>query len=140
MILAIDVGNTNVVMGCIDGNEISHVSRMATDQTKTEHEYAATIRQILHFDGIEGKDFDGAIITAVNHSGMSAAVGAITGAILGAKLGIDALPEFYLESLDCKDALLTLAEDITCGTPALGIFDDSWDHKYVQGLPPEHLQ
>ena len=83
-------------------------------------------------------DFDGAIITAVNHSGASAAVGAITGAILGAKLGTDALPEFYLESLECKDALLTLAKDITCGTPALGIFDDSWDHKYVQGLPPEN--
>lgn len=82
-------------------------------------------------------DFDNAIITAVNHSGMSAAVGAITGAILGAKLGEEALPDFYLESLECTDALKVLAEDMACGTPTLGLFDDSWDHKYVQGLPPE---
>ncbi len=84
------------------------------------------------------EDFDSAIITAVNHSGMSAAVGAITGAILGAKLTEDALPEFYLESLECSDILKTLAEDMACGTPAKGVFDDSWDHKYVQGLPPEN--
>ena len=85
------------------------------------------------------EDFDSAIITAVNHSGLSAAVGAITGAILGAKLGEDALPEFYLESLECSDVLRILAEDMVSGTPAMGIFDDSWDHKYVQGMPPEGI-
>ena len=37
-------------------------------------------------------DFDMAVITAVNHSGCSCAVGAVCGAILGAKLGEDALP------------------------------------------------
>ena len=83
------------------------------------------------------EDFDAAIITAVNHSGLSAAVGAMTGAILGAKLGEDALPAFYLESLECKAVLRTLADDMACGTPALGLFDDAWDHKYVQGFPPE---
>lgn len=86
---------------------------------------------------VNPKDFDGAVITAVNHSGTSAAVGAITGAIMGARLGEDALPEFYLESLECTDVLRTLARDMAAGTPALGIFDDSWDHKYGQGLPPE---
>lgn len=84
-------------------------------------------------------DFDSAMITAVNHSGLSAAVGAITGAVLGARLGEEALPEFYLESLDCADVLRTLAEDLACGTPATGLFDDAWDHKYVQGLPPEGM-
>ncbi len=84
-------------------------------------------------------DFDSAIITAVNHSGMSGAVGAMTGAIMGAKLGQDALPDFYLESLDCSDALCVLAEDLLSGTPAAGIFDDTWDHKYAQGLPPEGI-
>lgn len=84
-------------------------------------------------------DFDSAIITAVNHSGMSAATGAITGAILGAKLGEDSLPEFYMESLECADVLRVLAEDMVRGTPAMSIFDDNWDHKYVQGLPPEGI-
>ena len=83
-------------------------------------------------------DFDTAMITAVNHSGISAAVGAIAGAIMGARLGEDALPEFYLESLECTDVPRTLAADMAAGTPTLGIFDDSWDHKYNQGLPPEN--
>ncbi len=82
-------------------------------------------------------DFDRAMITAVNHSGLSAAVGAVTGAILGARLGEEALPQFYLESLECASALQVLGEDLACATPTLGLFDDAWDHKYVQGLPPE---
>ncbi len=84
-------------------------------------------------------DFDSAMITAVNHSGLSAAVGAITGAVLGAKLGAESLPEFYLESLECASLLEVLADDLACGTPALGLFDDAWDHKYVQGQPPEGI-
>lgn len=87
---------------------------------------------------VSPEDFDGAVITAVNHSGKSAAVGAIAGAIMGARLGEEALPEFYLESLESTDVLRVLAEDMAAGTPALGIFDDSWDHKYEQGLPPEN--
>ena len=80
-------------------------------------------------------DFDTAMITAVNHSGYSSAVAAITGAILGAKMGYSALPEFYLESLEPVKALCTLADDMVSGTPAKGIFDDDWDQKYVQGMP-----
>lgn len=84
---------------------------------------------------ISGDDFDTAMITAINHSGRSSAVGAITGAILGAALTDAALPEFYLESLEAADALLVLANDLAVGSPAAGLFDDDWDHKYVQGLP-----
>ena len=84
-------------------------------------------------------DFDSAIVTAVNHSGMSAATGAIVGAIMGAKLGEASLPDFYLESLECSEGLRILAEDTLSATPTLSVFDDSWDHKYVQGLPPEGM-
>ena len=84
-------------------------------------------------------DFDSAIVTAVNHSGFSAATGAIVGAIMGAKLGADALPDFYLESLECVDVLEILAEDIVSASTTMSVFDDSWDHKYVQGLPPEGI-
>lgn len=85
-------------------------------------------------------DFDSAIVTAVNHSGMSAATGAIVGAIMGAKLGENALPSFYLESLECTDVMGILAEDMVTATPTLSVFDDTWDHKYVQGLPPEGIR
>ena len=84
---------------------------------------------------VSNEDFDMAMITAVNHSGRSSAVGAIAGAILGAKLTEEALPEFYLESLECADVLRTLADDLALGSPTTGLFDDDWDHKYVQGLP-----
>ncbi len=82
-----------------------------------------------------GGDFDSAMILAVNHSGRSAAVGALTGALLGTALGAEALPEFYLESLQAAPILEQLAADLAQGSPTTGLFDDDWDHKYVQGLP-----
>ncbi len=80
-------------------------------------------------------DFDNAMIAAVNHSGRSAAVGSLVGAILGAKMGADALPDFYIESLEPAGILQTLAADLAQCSPSMGLFDDAWDHKYVQGIP-----
>ena len=80
-------------------------------------------------------DFDAAMITAVNHSGRSAAVGAITGALLGTCFGFDALPEFYLESLEPAQFLLELADDLAQGCPmdfGSNLFDDEWDRKYLR--------
>jgi len=84
---------------------------------------------------IHPANFDEAMIVAVNHSGRSGGVGAVTGALLGAKLGFDALPEFYLESLEPAGLLCELADDLTQARQLMRIFDDSWDQKYVQGLP-----
>lgn len=81
------------------------------------------------------EDFDSAMILAVNHSGRSAAVASIAGAILGAKMGAEALPEFYLECLEPASILEELAADLALCSPTAGLFDDDWDHKYVQGLP-----
>lgn len=80
-------------------------------------------------------DFDGAMICAVNHSGASCAVAAVTGAILGIRMGADTLPEFYLESLDCAAILTELADDMTRGTVTVSLFDTDWDQKYVHGQP-----
>ena len=79
-------------------------------------------------------DFDTAMITSVNHSGRSAAVGAITGAMLGARLGEEALPEFYLECLEPTATLMELADDLVQGCPMVAgsnLFDDDWDRKYL---------
>ena len=84
---------------------------------------------------IHPANFDEGMIVAVNHSGRSGAVGALTGAILGAKLGADALPEFYLESLEQVDILCELADDLAQGWQVMRIFDDTWDQKYTQGMP-----
>ncbi len=84
---------------------------------------------------IHPANFDEALIVSVNHSGSSCAVGALTGAVLGARLGEEALPEFYLESLEPVEVLQELAEDMTQARQITRIFDDSWDQKYVQGMP-----
>jgi ADP-ribosylglycohydrolase len=80
-------------------------------------------------------NFDEAMIVSVNHSGRSAAVAAITGALLGARLGVDSLPEFYLESLECQDILTELADDLLQARQVMNLFDDGWDLKYTQGVP-----
>lgn len=82
------------------------------------------------------EDFDSAMILAVNHSGRSAAVGCLTGAILGARMGAEALPEFYLESLEAARVLLELADDLVQGCPMVRgnrLFDGDWDRKYLHG-------
>ena len=65
MLLALDVGNSNIVIGCIESGDISHVFRMVTDNSKTEYEYAVGIKNILEFQGIRCDEFDGAIISSV---------------------------------------------------------------------------
>ncbi len=85
-------------------------------------------------------DFDTSAIIAVNHSGKSAAVGAVAGAILGAKMGQEALPEFYLECLESVQALNELATDLwNCNEKpgAKRLFDMEWDRKYTHGLPTD---
>ncbi len=85
---------------------------------------------------ISGGDFDSGLIAAVNHSGKSAAVGAIVGAILGLRLGEEALPEFYIEGLEPAEVLRELADDLQTGCPMeMGskLFDLDWDYKYLHG-------
>ena len=85
-------------------------------------------------------DFDTSAIIAVNHSGKSAAVGAVTGAILGARMGEESLPEFYLECLESERVLRALATDLwqCCQRPgAKRLFDADWDQKYTHGQPVE---
>ena len=81
-------------------------------------------------------NFDEAMVSAVNHSGRSAAVASITGAILGAKLGAQEIPDFYLAALESAPQLRCLARDLQQGTPAKGLFDDAYEQKYAHGIPP----
>ena len=95
---------------------------------------AGAVYAVLSSNG----DFDAAMITAVNHSGKSAAVGSITGALLGASQGEASLPEFYLDCLDCDHVIRELASDLHTAFPKgwqKRLFDDDWDRKYMQGKP-----
>ena len=65
MLLAIDVGNTNIVLGCLEDGEIIGITRMETDRDKTAHEYAIALKQALEFGGIAPSQLDGAILSSV---------------------------------------------------------------------------
>lgn len=65
MILAIDAGNTNIVLGCIENREIRAVARMATDVNRTDCEYAVGMKSVLAFAGFHPEDFEGAILSSV---------------------------------------------------------------------------
>lgn len=66
MLLAIDIGNSNVVIGCLNSqNETTALFRMVTDLKKTEDEYAAGMQTILRHNGIDCAGFEGAIICSV---------------------------------------------------------------------------
>lgn len=65
MIIAVDIGNTNIVLGCAENDKILFRERIATNQTNTELEYAVKIRAALEMNGIDFKAIDGAIISSV---------------------------------------------------------------------------
>ena len=65
MIFALDVGNTNIVFGCIKDGKILFEGRLETDRDRTEMEYAALIKSILDIQKINISDFSGAIISSV---------------------------------------------------------------------------
>jgi type III pantothenate kinase len=65
MILAIDMGNTNIVIGCIDNKKIYFEERISTDHQKTELEYAVSFKTVLELHGINPEQIDGAILSSV---------------------------------------------------------------------------
>ena len=65
MILALDVGNTNIVAGCIDREKTYFIERLSTVRTKTELEYAVDIKTILDIHSMDFSDIKGCIISSV---------------------------------------------------------------------------
>lgn len=65
MILAADVGNTNIVVGCIKDEKVMFVERISTDVSKTELEYVVTLGALLDIYDIKNTDITGAIVASV---------------------------------------------------------------------------
>lgn len=65
MLLAIDVGNTNIVFAACEGEAIRSQWRTATNPTRTADEYAVFLKSLLELNGLSFADFDGAIIATV---------------------------------------------------------------------------
>ena len=65
MLLAIDIGNTNIVIGCMDNGEIRFKARIATDRTRTSDQYGVEILSMLQAFGVQREDISDCIISSV---------------------------------------------------------------------------
>ena len=65
MLLAIDIGNTNIVIGGIDGGKTSFEARVATDRIKTSDQYGSEIKSMLSLFDVRPSDVEDCIISSV---------------------------------------------------------------------------
>lgn len=65
MILAVDIGNSNIVFGCVSGEEIVFEARIRTDSTKTSDEYCVDLKILLDVYGVSADEVEGTIISSV---------------------------------------------------------------------------
>lgn len=65
MILAVDIGNSNIVIGGISDTEILFQARLRTDSTKTSDEYCIDLKMLLEIHHVELSTIEGSIISSV---------------------------------------------------------------------------
>ena len=65
MVLAIDIGNTNIVIGAFAGKQLLNDWRISTDPSKLADEYGILIRKMLKLSSIDHDEFEGIIISCV---------------------------------------------------------------------------
>lgn len=65
MLLAIDIGNTNIVIGCMRDDNIVFKARIATDRLRTSDQYGVEIKNMIEAFGVNLKEIDDCIISSV---------------------------------------------------------------------------
>ena len=65
MILTVDIGNSNIVLGGVEGDKILFEARLRTDATKTSDEYCIDLKMILDVYHMGPQDIEGSIIASV---------------------------------------------------------------------------
>ncbi|TCP22526.1 pantothenate kinase [Scopulibacillus darangshiensis] len=65
MIFVCDVGNTNIVLGVYENDELKYHWRIATSREKTEDEFAMVVKNLFHHVGLELDQVKGIIISSV---------------------------------------------------------------------------
>lgn len=65
MVLAIDIGNTNIVIGGFEDEEILFIERASTNHLATDLEYASMIKTALNINNRSSDGLTGAIISSV---------------------------------------------------------------------------
>ena len=93
-------------------------------------------------------NFENAVIAAVNHDGDSDSTGAICGNIMGAIVGLNGIPNHFIQQLELNDLIIDLADDLLSGCIIgeyrMAITDEGqiWKRRYVDILPAQkkHLR
>ena len=65
MILTVDIGNSNIVVGGVKDEEILFEARLRTEVTKTSDEYCLDVKSLMEVYGVAPKEVEGAIIASV---------------------------------------------------------------------------
>lgn len=65
MILAVDIGNSNIVLGGMEDGRIVFEARMATDLIKTSDQYCAELKTMLNLFEVDPAAFEGSIVSSV---------------------------------------------------------------------------
>lgn len=65
MVLTVDIGNTNIVLGVFDQDELVFTARVSTDKNRTSDEYSVMIHGIFEINGFDLSRFDGIILSSV---------------------------------------------------------------------------
>ncbi len=65
MILAIDIGNSNIVIGGVEGETIVFEARLRTETTKTSDQYCVDLKILMEVYGVKVENVEGAIIASV---------------------------------------------------------------------------
>lgn len=83
------------------------------------------------------KDFESAIILAVNHSGDSDSTGSITGNLLGAASGVEAIPDRWLAPLELRSTIEAIADDLAAAPEwRLRTHDDAEERAFYASRYP----
>ena len=65
MILTIDIGNSNIVIGGLEGDEICFEARLRTEATKTSDQYCVDLKILMDVYGVKTESIEGSIIASV---------------------------------------------------------------------------
>ena len=65
MILTVDIGNSNIVLGGVREDAIVFEARLRTEATKTSDQYCVDLKILLDVYGVKTEDIEGCIISSV---------------------------------------------------------------------------
>ena len=65
MILTVDIGNSNIVLGGVQDTSVVFEARLRTDTTKTSDQYCVELKILMEVYGVSSRDIEGSIIASV---------------------------------------------------------------------------